>query len=222
LWPAQESRVATRSLHAVLDQLNGLLQPGLGHLDARPAVFLDDRDGTCRLDLARVESDVHRFVRLCRVAPLMPPDQALDTWARARELYRGDLFDGPGGRAYAWADAPADDGELSLREGLREQFYRATLRHARLLMRSGEPRMAIPLFRALLDVEPLLEDVVRDLYRCYGALGDRDGLVQEDQRLRRALVRSVGPDDDPDPEPATVALFARVREDLELRATVPA
>jgi len=222
LWPAQESRVATRSLHAVLDQLNGLLQPGLGHLDARPAVFLDDRDGTCRLDLARVESDVHRFVRLCRVAPLMPPDQALDTWARARELYRGDLFDGPGGRAYAWADAPADDGELSLREGLREQFYRATLRHARLLMRSGEPRMAIPLFHALLDVEPLLEDVVRDLYRCYGALGDRDGLVQEDQRLRRALVRSVGPDDDPDPEPATVALFARVREDLELRATVPA
>jgi two-component SAPR family response regulator/LysM repeat protein len=222
LWPALEARVATRPLHAVLDQLNALLQPGLGHLDALPAVFLDDRDGTCRIDVARVESDVHRFIRLCRVAPLMAPDQALDTWSRARELYRGDLFDGPGGRAYAWALAPGDEGELSLRERLREQFYRATLRHARLLVRAGEPRAAIPLLRALLDVEPLLEDVVRDLYRCYGALGDLDGLVREDERLRRALVRAVGPDDDPDPEPATVALFARVREDLEVRATVPA
>jgi DNA-binding SARP family transcriptional activator len=222
MWPALESRVAMKSLHATLELVNALLEPALTHLDPRPAVWLDDRDGTCRLDLSRVESDVHRFVRLCRVAPLMPPDQAIDTWARARELYRGDLLDGPGGRAYAWAEAPSDDGELSLRDQLREQFYRATLRHARLLVRAGEPREAIPMFHALLDVEPLLEDVVRDLYRCYGALGDLDSLVREDQRLRQALLRAVGPEDDPDPEPATVALFARVRQDLELRATVTA
>ncbi len=218
LWPSLEPRLGTKSLHATMEQLNAQLQPALGHLDAQPVVYHDDRDGTCRLDLTRVESDVHRFVRLCRVAPLMAPEQAIETWARARELYRGDLFDGPGGRTYAWAEAPAEDGELALREQLREQFYRATLRHARLLLSAGEPAEAIPLFHALLDVEPLLEDVVRDLYRCFGALGDMDGLVREDQRLRQALLRAVGPDDDPDPEPATVALFARVKQDLELRA----
>jgi two-component SAPR family response regulator/LysM repeat protein len=222
LWPALEARQAGRVFHGTLERLNLLLQPALSQLEARPAVWLDDRDGTCRLDLTRVESDVHRFVRLCRAAPLMPADQAVDVWARARALYRGDLFDGPGGRAYAWAVRPTGDGELSLRDALREQSYRATLRQARLLVRAGEPSQAVPLFRALLDVEPLLEDVVRDLYRCYGALGDLDSLRAEDQRLRQALLRACGPEDDPDPEPATAALFARVREDLELKATVPA
>ena len=66
------------------------------------------------------------------------------------------------------------------------------------------------------------EDVVRDLYRCFGVLGDVDALVEEQQRLHAALRRSAGPDEDPDPEPATAALFARIRQDLELKATVPA
>jgi two-component SAPR family response regulator len=184
-------------------------------------VWIDDRDGTCRLDLSRVESDVHRFVRLCRAAPLMPAEQAIDTWARARALYRGDLLDGPGARAYAWVDAPAEDGQLSPREQLREQFYRATLRQARLLA-AVNPREALPLFHALLDVEPLLEDVVRDVFRCFAALGDLDGLIHEQERLRLALARALGPEDDPDPEPATAALFARLRQELEQRATVPA
>lgn len=118
--------------------------------------------------------------------------------------------------------APAEDGELSLREWLREQFYRSTLREARLLERSARPAEAIPLFHALLDVEPLLEDVVRDLYRCHVALGDLHGLVAEEQRLRQALRQAVGPEDDPDPEPATAALFAKLRQDLEVRASVTA
>jgi len=222
LWPALDERQAARKLHGLLEQLNDLLQPALSQLEPRPSVWQDDRDGTCRIDLTRVESDVHHFVRLCRAAPLMPAEQALEAWGRARALYRGDLLDGPGARPYGWAIAPTEDGELSLREHLREQFYRATLRQARLLVRAGQPAEAVPLFHALLDVEPLLEDVVRDLYRCYGALGDVHGLLIQEQRLRQALARASGPDDDPDPEPATTALFARVREDLELKATVPA
>lgn len=222
LWPDADGRAANRSLIATVDRLNALLEPALGEREARPVVWLDDRDGTCRLDLSRVESDVHRFVRLCHAAPLMPPEQAAEAWARARELYHGGLLDGPGARAYQWAATPAEDGELSLKEALREQFYRATLRQARALVRSGELRPAIELFHALLDVEPLLEDVVRDLYRCYAELGDLNALVDEEQRLRQALRRASGPEDDPDPEPATVSLFMRVREDLELRASVPA
>ena len=35
-----------------------------------------------------------------------------------------------------------------------------------------------------------------------------------------ALRQAVGPEDDPDPEPATVALFAELRKDLEVRASV--
>jgi two-component SAPR family response regulator len=205
-------------LRNAVERLNALLP---ATLEPRPAVWIDDRDGTCRLDLGRVESDVHRFIRLCRAAALMPAEQAIETWARARALYQGDLLDGPGARAYGWVDAPAEDGQLSPREQLREQFYRATLLQARLLARTS-PREAVPLFQSLLDVEPLLEDVVRDVFRCYAVLGDLDGLVHEHERLRQALARALGPEDDPDPEPATAALFTRLRQELEVRATVPA
>jgi two-component SAPR family response regulator len=222
LWPAHDQRTAGQALRSAAERLNGLLQPAFAALEVNPAVWIDDRDGTCRLDLSRVESDVHRFTRLCRAAPLMPPDQAIETWNRARALYRGDLLDGPGARAYAWVTAPAEDGQLSPREHLREQFYRATLRQARLLAKANAPLEALPLFHALLDVEPLLEDVVRDVFRCYAALGDLHGLVQEQDRLRLALLRAVGPEDDPDPEPATMALFAGLRQQLELAETVPA
>src|SRR5207248_311206 len=96
-------------------------------------------------------------------------------------------LDGPGARAYSWVTVAAEDGELSLREQIREQYYRATLRQARAFARSDQTEDALPLFQELLQVEPLLEDVVRDVYRCYAALGDLDGLIEEEQRLRSAL-----------------------------------
>ncbi len=223
LWPGQDSRQAVASLHATMERLNGLLEPALSQLAAAaPPVTLDSRDGTVRLDLNRVESDVHQFLRLCRAASLMPLERALETWAQARELYRGDLLDGPGARAHSWVTAAAEDGELSPRAWLREQFYRATLRQARLLVQSDRVAEAIPLFHALLDVEPLLEDVVRDLYRCHSARGDLAALIAEDERLRQALRLALGPDDDLDPEPATAALFAELREELEVKASVTA
>ncbi len=223
LWPSLETRQAAAALTAAIERLNGLLQPALAHYDVTmPPLTLDSRDGVCRLDLNRVESDVHRFMRLCRAASLMPAGQAVEAWAHARELYRGDLLDGPGARDYAWVSAPAEEGELSMRDWLREQYYRATLRRARLLMHTERYADAVPLFQSLLDVEPLLEDVVRDLFRCHAALGDLHALVTEEERLRTALHRFVGPDEDPDPEPATMALFASLRSDLELKASVTA
>jgi two-component SAPR family response regulator len=223
LWPGQDSRQAVASLHAAMEGLNALLEPALSRLAAAaPPVTLDSRDGTVRLDLNRVESDVHQFLRLCRAASLMPLERAAETWARARELYRGDLLDGPGARTYSWVSAAVEDGELSPRTWLREQYYRATLRQARLLVQVDRVAEAIPLFHALLDLEPLLEDVVRDLYRCHAARGDLAALIAEDERLRQALRLALGPDDDLDPEPATAALFAELREELEVKASVTA
>lgn len=68
-------------------------------LQQHARVWLDTRMDTWRLDLNRVESDVHRFRRLYRAASLMPVARALETWTRARKLYRGDPLDGPGARS---------------------------------------------------------------------------------------------------------------------------
>src|SRR5205085_12666009 len=140
-------------------------------------------------------------------------------------LVQGELLDGPGARAYSWVEMPAEDGQLSLREQYREQAYRVTLRLARLLARASQYRQAVLLLRSLLEAEPLLEDVSRGLFRCHAAVGDLQALLDEEQRLRTALRRAHAAyggsdDDEPAPEPATAALFADLREDLELRGSV--
>jgi DNA-binding SARP family transcriptional activator len=226
LWPREDPHVAHGLLVERVERLRALLHASLPQFaggPSTPAVWLDEREMACRLDLSRVESDVHRFSRLCRAAALMSDDQAAQTWERARELYRGDLLDGPGAREYPWAVQAAEDGQLSPRDHYREQYYRATLRLARGFLREDRPDAALPLFQMLLEAEPLLEDVVRDAFRCHAALGDVRGLEAEHERLLAALRLQGGPqDDDPDPEPATAGLFAELHHDLELRATLPA
>jgi two-component SAPR family response regulator/LysM repeat protein len=225
VWANAEPRIATANLTTVVEQLNVLLRHSFNEQLA--CVEVDERNAVVRLDPERVDSDVHRFVRLCQAAPMMPFEGARAALTRARELYRGDLLDGPGARSYSWAVDPPEDGELSLRDGYHEQYLRATLRLGRLLLRAGEHQAAIPLFHSLLEVEPLLEDVVRDLCRCYAALGDGEAVVAEEHRLRAALRQACatysGPNDDgPDPEPATTALAAELLQELELGGTVRA
>ncbi|MBV9542772.1 MAG: bacterial transcriptional activator domain-containing protein [Chloroflexi bacterium] len=223
VWPDGDPRTARAHLDAAVEQLNMLLQRSV-LVEHAPLVTIDDRADEVRLDPDGIDSDVHRFVRLCQAATLMPSEQVRTALARARELYRGDLLDGPGARAYGWAVHSFRDGELSLRDRYREQCLRATLRLARLLMRASDYRSAIPLFQSLLEVEPLLEDVVRDLCRCFAAVGDRNAIVDEDARLRIALRQAYatygGPSDDPDPEPATSALIADLLQEVEARGAV--
>jgi DNA-binding SARP family transcriptional activator len=227
LWPELDAHAAHGRLVERVERLRVLLEANLpqfaGLGASTPLVWLDEREIACRLDVSRVDSDVHRFVRLCRAAALMRGEQAVETWQRARAVYRGDLLDGPGAREYTWAVAGPEDGRLSLREQYREQYLRATLQLGRAWLRDERPAAALPLFESLLEAEPLLEDVVRDVYRCHAAVGDLRGLEVAHERLLAALLRAGGPEDDgPEPEPTTAALFAQLHQDLELRASLPA
>src|SRR5262249_50060407 len=85
----------------------------------------------------------------------------------------------------------------------------------------------VRLYKSLLKVEPTLEDVVRELYRCYGQLGDLSSLIREDRHLRQALREAYYDHNDPDddtgrypPEPETVAPFNPIPSALETNATV--
>ena len=114
---------------------------------------------------------------------------------------------------------------LSPRERYREEYYQATQQLARLYYQGGQAALAVPLYKRLLKAEPTLEDVVRDLYRCYQQLGDLGSLIREDRNLRQALREAYYEPDNPDddrelyqPEPETVALFKQVFADLEMSA----
>jgi hypothetical protein len=77
----------------------------------------------------------------------------------------------------------------------------------------------------VLKASPTLEDVVRELFRCYHELGDLVSLVGEERHLREALRKehagtSRDADDDPDrypPQPETIELFNRLRAEMEQR-----
>jgi DNA-binding SARP family transcriptional activator len=221
VWPdgAAES---TNRLRTTLSRLRGLLGrqvPGLGG----DVVQGGGRGGTCRLDPSAVWSDAQEFWALCESAPARPPEAAVAALERAVGLYGGDLLASRATRDYDWLDEPGAGG-VSLRQQYREAFYQALQRLARLHHRAGRPERAVPLYRRLLKAEPILEDVVRDLYRCYRDLGDLGALVREDRHLRQSLRDALADPDDPEDdvgqyerEPETVALYRRLRAELEAR-----
>jgi two-component SAPR family response regulator len=218
IWPEVDEERAANRMRVAMARLRGLLSrqvPGLTSEAVRC-----DRDGTCRLEIGMILSDVHQFTSLCRSASRLPTEQARVALQHARSLYGGDLLHGT---SYVWADERGESG-LSLRESYREEYYRATQRLAKLHCHEGEPARAVPLYRALLKAEPTLEDVVRELYRCFGQLGDLSSLVREDRHLRQALREAYydpgDSEDDPNcyqPEPETVEVFNRVKRDLVSR-----
>jgi len=222
LWPDADAEKAANRMRVEMARLRSLLARQVPALPAEAVRC--ERDGTCRLDTGRITSDVHEFLALCRSAPKLSPQQVKSALQRARALYRGDLLTGRGARFYEWVDDPGETG-VSLRASCREEYNRATLRLAHMFCREGQVALAVPLYKSLLKVEPTLEDVVRELYRCYRQLGDLSSLIREDRHLRQALREAYydpeDPEDDPDryqPEPETVELFDEIRKEVERKS----
>jgi DNA-binding SARP family transcriptional activator len=111
----------------------------------------------------------------------------------------------------------------------REEYYRATQRLAHIYFEEGRADLAVPLYKDLLKAEPTLEDVVRELYRCYQQLGDLSSLIREDRHLQQALRDAYydpdDPEDDPEryqPEPETICLFNEIKVKLDTPARLGA
>jgi len=221
VWPDVDAERAGARLRTALTRLRALLAGQVPNLSGD--VVRAERDGTRRLDTSLVGSDVHQFVVLLRTAAKLPPDEAKVALIEARKLYSGDLLSGRSAGCYEWVEE-RDGSGVTLREHYREEFYRATQRLARLYYQEEQAALAVPLYKQLLKAEPTLEDVARELYRCYQYLGDLTSLIREDRHLRQALREAYADPDDPvrdpqdyEPEPETVALFNEIRRELEDR-----
>jgi len=216
IWPAAHEERGRKRRGLAMVRLRELLVrqvPGL-----TSDIVRTERNGTCRLDMTCVFSDVQQFLKLCRAARKQPPAEAKVSYQRSLALYRGDLLSD---RSYQWLDE-RDDSGVSLRERCREHHLQAMQRLARLHCQDGEVHLAVPLYKRLLKFEPTLEDVVRELFRCYQRLGDLGALVREERHFRQALRDAYrdpdDPDDDPElyqPEPETIAVFQEVFAHLQ-------
>lgn len=218
LWPDASSS-SRQPLNMAAHRARLLLAGKAGGEGAK-AVRID-RQGLARLDRSLVVSDVHSFLTLIAQANKGDWVEAKAALEKAVALYRADLLSAPGVPTYPWVDQRGDNG-LTLRETYHLEYMAAVKRLARLYREDGDAQLAVPLLRGLLQQEPLLEDVVRELYRCYEQLGDLGALLREDRRLRHALYTAYydphNPDDDPGlypPEAETVAAFEEVRRALD-------
>lgn len=221
VWPEIDEERGANRLRAAMVRLRGILTrqvPGLG-----PDVVRCDRAGTCRLDTSVVWCDAQRFWALCTAARTLPAEEGREALEQAVALYGGELLSGRSTRFYDWVDEHDGYG-VSLRDRYHDQYCSATERLARFYRHEGRPERAVALYKNLLKAEPTLEDVVRELYRCYAEMGDLNSLIGEERHLREALRKAYydpkDPEDDPDrypPQPETVELFDQLRAQLEAR-----
>ena len=195
LWPDSEAALAGQSLNSLVYALRRLLGEYLAN---QPPVIC--AAGMYRLNYeSGICVDVARFKALIRAADqrLRAEDcrGAAEDYARAVELYRGDL---------CATGVPAMAIE---REQLRAAYLTALARLADYHLSRGDSLACLRFAQALLRGDPCREDALRLVMRCYVRLGERAQALRQ-YRLGEALLRD---EFAAEPEPATVELCEQVR-----------
>ena len=199
LWPDGEAALAGQSLNSLVYSLHRLLGPAL---DGAPPVVYNG--GWYRLNVdAGVAVDLTEFERLAASGDQLmnadEPDAGAVAYQAAIDLYRGDLCVG------------TDVQSLVERERLRARYLN-------LLGQLADYHFSIETYDACLDavlrllaVDACREDAHRLAMRCYVRRGERAQALRQ-YRLCESILAG---EFDAAPEPATHALFERVRLDPE-------
>jgi DNA-binding SARP family transcriptional activator/LysM repeat protein len=197
LWPDDEG-MAEDTAHR-FRQLRYRLRRQLQQVPDAPST-----DGVCmdrntfQLDPAIVYSDAREFLTLVHEARVNPDPVAprvIQQLERARELYVGDLLDGPDARRYAWVDE-RDGSGVTPREHFRRVYQNSCTRLAEAYAGVGELGAAIELYHDLTEMDPADERLFQALFRLRARCGDRQGLEEEERRMRQILHEmSEGTDD---------------------------
>ncbi len=146
------------------------------------------RPGAIRTDVDAFDAHLHRAERL-------EGHEALIEYERALTLYRDDFL---APEMFEWAD--------TYQRSYRGRFTAAAHRAARLAVDCRDTQLAVRHYESILRFEPVDEDAVRGLLRCYALLGDTNSARLAYKRLVIAL-RETLDDDHAEPMPATTTVF---------------
>ncbi|MBV8601806.1 MAG: winged helix-turn-helix domain-containing protein [Candidatus Eremiobacteraeota bacterium] len=103
--------------------------------------------------------------------------EALVELRAAADIYSGDFL----------GDEPYSDWCVRRRRQLREKLFDVLLTIARLLRSAGDYEAAIPAYRRLLEIDPCLEEVHRDLMEVLHFAGKRTLALRQFEACRTAL-----------------------------------
>jgi DNA-binding SARP family transcriptional activator len=194
LWPTRPPGKARRSLATELWRL----RQALPERDEEP-LLLSDRH-TIRFNQALPHwfdvRDFERQAHLGLAGPLPASETCLTALEVARDMYEGDFFEG----CYT-------DWCLAERERLQLLFLRVLkqlLRQARL---DEDLNRAIAYGQQLLALDPLQEEIHRELMRCYAAQGQRTLALAQFQHCREILGQEI----QTEPMPETWGLYRRIQ-----------
>ena len=184
LWPEDETPdTAAHRFRQLRYRLRRMLNEVPG---GPPTDGVSFERGVFRLDPGIVHSDVQEFLEIIRRARVNPPADLIAQLERARELYSGDLLEGPDARRYAWVDE-RDSSGVTLREHFRRQFHQASTRLAELYADAGETDESVAVYRELSEIDPSDERLWQALFRLHARRGDRLALVREERHMCEAL-----------------------------------
>lgn len=197
-WSDVTPDAAANRVHGLVHALRAAIEP---EHRARRWRYVLAREDVYSFDVEAADVDVARFRRLLRHAHARPNDAtATAALEEAVSLYRGDLFD----------DEPLADWCDAERFALREQCVDALQTLARGHAAHGRDELSIELLRRALAMDPLREDLHRELV---GALV-RARRPKEARDQYRQCVRVLKDELDADPAPET----RRLERSLGVRA----
>ena len=128
-----------------------------------------------------LQSDLDEFDAAVRRAAGLPAADALEQYARAVALYRGDVMEP---ETFEWLDR--------FRPEYRRRFLDAACTAAGLAAELGDVERAAAFYSAGMERAPTDEVFARGLMRCRSALGDPSGVHKVYQVLTEALQREIG------------------------------
>lgn len=198
LWPDLADRAAANNLRVTLSHLLRLLEPDRSEGEATYSLRVTASE--LRLVTGALDVDLDDFDSHLEAAAKAEadgtPSHALDRYAAAADLYRGELLeDLPGA---PWADVE--------RDSCRSRFVSAAVRAGELLTSSGQLDRAEQIARRALDVDEWCEPAFGVLTSTALARGDRSGGLRVFERCQEML-RDLGVE----PSAATRQLARRVR-----------
>ncbi len=199
LWPADVPKDASKLLKIAVHYLRrGLGEAENAKSDASfivtdPGGYGFNPASPHRLDALEFESAAADGLRLERQGRWR---EAIVALKAAAELYGGDYME----------DDPYSDWCQRRRRQLRETLFDVLVTTARLLRSAGDSEAAIRCYRRILELDPSLEDVHRDLMDTLCRSGKRIQALRQFEECRRALLEEF----DAAPAMETEALYRSI------------
>ena len=199
LWGNDADAADRKALRMALWRVRTVVDPPAGTTDRSPLQVTNtqvglDREAGCWLDIEEFEQTLLPLER--------KPDAELDDFdaqrlRRAIDLYRGDLL-----------EDMFDEWCLYERERLRLLYHCALERLMRFEQERGAWGAAIVLGQRLLSLDPIMEQVHRELMICYLRRGSRGAALRQFESCAEVLRTEL----EVEPMRETIELYQRIRD----------